>query len=83
MVGLFANSGDTDQTLHSAASDLGPHCSPTTLFGVSRLQWVKPQLKQTSDTNFKVTDYSIPNTLYHLLQRHFVFTAGSSSIYFS
>ena len=41
MVALFANSGDPDQTLHSAASDLGLHCLPNTLLGVSRLQWVK------------------------------------------
>ena len=41
MVGLFANSGDPDQTLHIGASDLGLHCSPVTLLGVSSLQWVK------------------------------------------
>ena len=37
----FANSGDPDQTPHSAASDLGQHCLQITLLGVSRLQWVK------------------------------------------
>ena len=41
MVELFANSGDPDQTPHSAASDLGLHCLPVTLLGVSRLQSVK------------------------------------------
>ena len=41
MVELFANSGDPDQMLHSAASDLGLHCLPNTLLGVSRIQWVK------------------------------------------
>ena len=41
MVALFANSGDPDQMLHSAASDLGQHCLPFTLLGVSSLQWVK------------------------------------------
>ena len=41
MVELFASSGDTDQMPHSAVSDLGLHCLPITLFGVSRLQWVK------------------------------------------
>ena len=41
MVVLFANSGDPDQMPHSAASDLGLHCLPVTLLGVSRLQWVK------------------------------------------
>ena len=38
---LFANSGDPDQTPHSAASDLGLHCLLITRLGVSRLQWVK------------------------------------------
>ena len=41
---LFANSGDLDQMLHSAASDLGLRCLPTALLrvggGVSRLKWV-------------------------------------------
>ena len=30
-----------DQIPHSAAYDLGLHCLPITLLGVSRLQWVK------------------------------------------
>ena len=41
MAEVFANSGDPDQTSRSAASDLGLHCLPVTLSGVSRLQWVK------------------------------------------
>ena len=42
MAELFANSGDPDQTPHSAAaSDLGLHCLPITRLGVSSLQWVK------------------------------------------
>ena len=41
MIALLANSGDPDQMLHSAASDLGLHCLPITLVGVYRLQWVK------------------------------------------
>ena len=41
MAKLFANSGDPDQTPHSAASDLDLHCLPITLLRVSRLQWVK------------------------------------------
>ena len=41
MAEVFANSEDPDQTPHSAASDLGLHCLPNTLLGVSRLQWVK------------------------------------------
>ena len=39
MAKVFANSGDSDQTPRSAASDLGLHCLPITLLGVSRLQW--------------------------------------------
>ena len=34
---VFANSGDTVQMPHSAASDLGLHCLPISLLGVSRL----------------------------------------------
>ena len=45
MVELFANSGDPDQTPRSAASDLGLHCLPVTLSGVSRLQWAKRNLR--------------------------------------
>ena len=33
MAKLFANSEDPDQTPRSAASDLGLHCLPSTLFG--------------------------------------------------
>ena len=44
MVELFANSEDPDQTPHSAASDLGLHCFPNTLLGVSRILWVKIDL---------------------------------------
>ena len=40
MAELFANSGDPDQMPRSAASDLGLHCLPITLLGVSRLQWI-------------------------------------------
>ena len=46
MAKLFANSGDPDQTPHSAASDLGLHCLPSTLLWVSQLQWVKWNLEQ-------------------------------------
>ena len=41
MAKLFANSGDPDQTLHSAASDLGLHCLPVTFLRIFLLQWVK------------------------------------------
>ena len=42
MAKLFAYSGYPDQTPHSAASDLGLHCLPITLLGVSRLQLCLP-----------------------------------------
>ena len=35
MAEVFANSEDHDQTPHSAASDLGVHCLPIALLGVS------------------------------------------------
>ena len=40
MAKLFVNCGDPDQTPHSAASDLGLHCLPITLSGISRLKWI-------------------------------------------
>ena len=42
MAKVFANSENLDQMPRSAASDLGLHCLPVTLLGVSRLQWVNP-----------------------------------------
>ena len=44
MVELFAKSGDPDQMLYSAASDLGLHCLPVTSLGISSLQWVEEYL---------------------------------------
>ena len=38
MAKLFGNSEDPDQMSHLVASDLGLHCLPITLLGVSRLQ---------------------------------------------
>ena len=43
MAKQFANSGDPDQMLLSVASDLGLHCLPVTLLGVSRLHCVKEE----------------------------------------
>ena len=43
MAKLFANSGDPDQMPRSVASDLGRHCFPATVLGVSRLKWVKQE----------------------------------------
>ena len=41
MAKSFANNGEPDQMLYSASSDLGLHCLPITLLGVSRLQGVE------------------------------------------
>ena len=38
---INADSVDPDQMLHSLMSDLGLHCLPITLLGVSGLKWVK------------------------------------------
>ena len=37
---MFANKEDLSQMLQNAASDLGLHCLPITLLGVSRLKLV-------------------------------------------
>ena len=42
---LFANSGDPDQMLRSAASDLGLHLFANYLLAVSRIQRVKLTVK--------------------------------------
>ena len=44
MAEVFTNSEDPDQMPHSVVSDLGLHCLPITLLGVSRLQWVNDKL---------------------------------------
>ena len=44
MAKLFANIGDPDQMPCSATSDLGLHCLPINLLGLSRLQWVNRSL---------------------------------------
>ena len=58
MIELFANSGDPDQMPRSAASDLGLHCLPITLFRVSGPQWVREV-----DTLFSQNTIS-PTTLF-------------------
>ena len=67
MVVLFVNSGDPDQTPHSAASDLGLHCLPNTLLGVSRLQWVKYLLLWCQDwlncTNLYNSEVDVSKTV--------------------
>ena len=41
MAEVFSNSGDPDQTAHSASSDLDLHCLPITHLEVSRLHGLK------------------------------------------
>ena len=66
MAELFANSGDPDQMPHSAAFDLGLHCLPNTLLGVSRLQWVK---KLVSGQNVSTLDSRISSSQVFLLKK--------------
>ena len=54
MVELFVNSGDPDQMPQNATSDLGLHCLPNTLLGVSRLQWVRSGRLPVSSHNIIV-----------------------------
>ena len=70
MTELFANSEDPDQTPHSAASDLGLHCLPVTLLGVSRLQWVKRNsiLQDTKNSQLRYQQVSAKCTELSKLQ---------------
>ena len=52
MVELFANSGDPDQLLCSAASELGLHCLPIKHLGVSSHQCVKEAFGDNSGIIF-------------------------------
>ena len=59
MAKLLANSGDPDQTLHSAASDLGLHCLPVALLWVSQLQWVKKYGKEITHCSLNKLSHTI------------------------
>ena len=59
MAEVFANNEDPDQTPRSAASDLGLHCLPITLLGVSRLQWVKTVYFLSVFTFWEVAQYGL------------------------
>ena len=65
MAEVFDNSEDPDQTPHSVAYDLGLHCLPITLLGVSQLQWVKkniihqiPRYLELGNSNSCVVNHS-------------------------
>ena len=67
MAKLFANSGDSDQMLHFAASDLGLHCLPITLLGVPDYNGLKclSQLQQMAFWNIFLL--FIKKKKYHVL----------------
>ena len=47
MAEVFANSEDSDQTPHSAASDLGLHCLPITLLGSTDYNGLNYSISET------------------------------------
>ena len=51
----FANCGDSDQMLHSVASDLDLHCLPITLLGVSRLLRKKRRQNTIATLNIQIS----------------------------
>ena len=53
----FANSGESDQMLHSAASDLHPHCLPVALLLVTRLNGINSAkyLKYTFELGHRIS----------------------------
>ena len=57
MAKLLANSGGPDQAPRSVASDLGLHCLPFTLLGVSRLQRVNCGYEQEFWDCFRCVDF--------------------------
>ena len=57
---LFVNSGDPDQTLSSAVSDLGLHCLPVILLGVSRRQWVNTLWANSADDKLVIFSSFFP-----------------------
>ena len=64
---LFANSGDPDQTLHSAASDLGLHCLPITILlgpDYNGLNYIHRDFKYEKDV--KIAVFPIENDKHHL-----------------
>ena len=74
MVELFANSGDPDQTLHSAVSGLGLHCLKITLLGVSRLQkvnsFLRTQSKEELEESRVVSAASLPESDLSIIMRN-------------
>ena len=85
---LFANDGDPDQTQHSAASDLGLHCLPIILIGVSRLQWEKCSPNERERKHFDrfaspecaATPLSFESLLYRLYSGSLLYRLYSGSL---
>ena len=76
---LFANSGDPDQTPHSAASDLGLHCLPSTLLQVFRLQWVKYQAGISKKNKYSINT-CVSNLSYHNYPKYWDRQAIANSV---
>ena len=69
-VETLINSGDPDQMLHFAVSDLGLHCLLITFLGCSRLQWDKQKITSTVKLGY---------TVYHHWKPTFGSNFGASS----
>ena len=68
MVELFANSGDPDQMPHSVASDLGLHCLPISLLGVSILQSPRSDSEIGSSGNIRSHIVCLTQLIRHKFQ---------------
>ena len=66
---LNTNSVDPDQTLYSAASDLGLHCLPKSLLLCARHEWVNFMMKTASNSMREVTNFAMGGNqiLIHIL----------------
>ena len=60
---INANSVDPDQTLHSAASDLGLHCLPMSRLWDARHKWVKCKILAFVRVSFYLSKKKTPLTI--------------------
>ena len=68
MAEAFANSEDSDQMPRSVASDLGLHCLPITLLGVSRQQWVIHLIPVIRKRIYVICGHQKPRSAYMSMQ---------------
>ena len=68
MAKLFASSGDPDQMLHSASSDLGLLCLPVTLLRIFRQKWVYYLWAEVPDQDHINRSSLIRSALFLVLQ---------------